>query len=219
MASTGKKDKSRDAERSREAILRVAEELFTERGFEGVGLGEIAAAAGLSRGAPNYFFGSKERLYEEVLERVFADRDVATRRACAPLLRWAESGSREHIRRPLTQAVEGYLEFLLGRPAFLRLLQREELAGGRRLRAVPREAVAIEEAFKAIRSVGPQRGLRAFDVRDAVFLFVAMTFFPLAHRETFMPALGRDVANRAVRRRQIRLAVDQLLHLLGAGPA
>ncbi|MDP9362946.1 MAG: TetR/AcrR family transcriptional regulator, partial [Chloroflexota bacterium] len=64
--------RTRDADRSREAILDAAEALFAERGYEGASLQEIGRAAGVSRGTPGYFFGSKERLYQAVLERAFA---------------------------------------------------------------------------------------------------------------------------------------------------
>lgn len=218
IKTTGRQaERVRDAERSREAILNAAEELFTEHGFGGVSLGEIAMAAGLSRGTPSYFFGSKAQLYEAVLERVFRDREEATRLACRPLVAWAQPGRAAPIRRPLGEAVKGYLEFLLQRPSFLRLVQREELAGAGRLQRVPRGAAAIQEAFAAIRAVAAERGLKAFDVDDAVFLFVSLTFFPLAHRMTFMAALGRDPEDRAVLKRQISLAVDQLFCFLDPG--
>ena len=71
----------RDATRSRRAILEAAERLFADRGFEGTSLGAIAAAAGLSRGTPSYFFGNKEELYRAVLEQLFAEREVAVRAA------------------------------------------------------------------------------------------------------------------------------------------
>lgn len=212
------KEKIRDADRSRETLLRVAEELFAKRGFDGVSLGEIAAAAGLSRGAPNYFFDSKARLYRAVLERVFEDREAATREACEPLVLWASSDGGASIRRPLGQAVDGYLDFLLRRPSFFKLLQREELAGASRLRGAARESRAIEEAFAAVRKVAGKRGLRAFKVDDAVLLFVSLTFFPLAQRATFMASLGRDLSDAKARRQHVRLAVGQLLHLVGPDP-
>ena len=40
---------SRDAERSRQAILAAAESAFAEHGFDGVSLARIAEHAGLSR--------------------------------------------------------------------------------------------------------------------------------------------------------------------------
>ena len=216
-ATSGQKDKLRDADRSREAILRAAEELFAERGFDSVSLGEIAAVADLSRGTPSYFFGSKEQLHRAVLEQVFRDREEATRRACLPLVTWADSDGGSPIRRPLTEAVDGYLEFLLRRPSFLKLIQREELAGSSRLQGVPRESKAIEDAFAAVRAVAGKRGLKTFKVDDAVLVFVSLTFFPLAQHSTFMASLDRDLSEANTRRRHVRLAVDQLLCLIGSG--
>ncbi|HEY5053689.1 MAG TPA: TetR family transcriptional regulator [Solirubrobacterales bacterium] len=209
-------EKTRDATRSREAILAAAERLFSERGFDAASLADVALAAGLSRGAPNYFFGSKEQLYIAVLERVFHEREQATREAFRPLVAWTEDGAGS-LEKALGQAAGAYMEFLLRRPSFLRLIQREELAGARRLREAPRDSRAIEDAFRALRKVAPERGLRAFDVADAVLLFVSLTFSPLAQRSTFMASLGRDFEDAKVRHRHVRLVTGQLLHLVVVG--
>ncbi len=214
-ADVESQEKRRDAERSREAILAAAEEQFAERGFDSVSLGQVAAAVGLSRGTPSYFFGSKERLYQAVLEQAFGDREEATREACRPLVTWASDGGETSLREPMTKAVEGYIEFLLRHPSFLKLIQREELAGGSRLRSVPRESKAIEQAFEAVRLVAAARQLKPFSVADAVLVFVSLTFSPLTQRSTFMASLERDLSEPKTRRAHVRLTVDQLLHLTG----
>jgi TetR/AcrR family transcriptional regulator len=206
--------KLRDAERSRAAILAAAEQLFARQGFQGTSLGDIAAAAGLSRGTPSYFFASKERLYQAVLERVFADRQAATRAAFAAVTAWAAEG-RGSLRAALKKSVEGYLAFLLERPEFVRLLQREDLSGGHHLSGATRESQAMTDAFEALRRAAPARGLRPFDVEDAVMLFVSLTFSPLTQRATFLAALERDLENPITRRRHVAFVVDQLLHLVG----
>jgi AcrR family transcriptional regulator len=208
-------DKIRDAERSRAAILDAAEAAFAGRGFDGTSLNEVALAAGLSRGTPSYFFGSKERLYGAVLERVFRDREEATREAFEPLHAWVSAERAGSLDAAIAQAVGGYMDFLSRRPSFLKLVQREELAGAARLREAPRDSRAIEDAFRALHGVADERALRAFAIEDAVLLFVSLTFSPLTQRATFMAALGRDLDDPRTRRRHIRLAVDQLLHLVG----
>ena len=205
----------RDADRSRKAILDAAETLFAERGFEAVSLQEIGDAAGLSRGTPNYFFGSKQDLYVAVLERVFADREEATRRAFEPVRAWCVSARAGSLRRPFTRAIESYMSFLLERPAFVRLVVREELRGGEGLRRAGRESSAMRDALAAVRAVAGERSLRSFDVDDAVLVLVSLTFSPLSQQSTFMAALGRDLSVAAVRRRHIRLVVGQMLQLLG----
>jgi TetR/AcrR family transcriptional regulator len=207
-------DKARDAERSREAILGAAGDLFAEQGFDGVSLGQIATSAGLSRGTPSYFFGSKEALYLAVLEQAFAERERATRRACEPLLSWAGAASEEPIRDALSAAVGGYLDFLLRHPVFIKLILREELAGAARLRGVPRASKPMEEAFEAVRAVAGDRGLRPFEVEEAVLVFVSLTFFPLAQRSTFMASLGRDLGDPKARKRHLELVVGQLLAVI-----
>lgn len=149
---------------------------------------------------------------------MFADREAAARDACAPLRGWAEEGSSgtQPLAPALREAVEGYLDFLLARPAFVALLLREELDGGSRLRAVQRDSLAIEEAFAAVRSVASERGLETFDPRQAVLVFVSLTFSPVAQRATFMAALEVDLGDPAARRRHVKLVVDQLLRLTGA---
>jgi TetR/AcrR family transcriptional regulator len=209
----------RDAQRSREAILAAAESLFAERGFETVSLQEIGDAAGLSRGTPNYFFGSKQDLYVAVLERVFADREEATRSAFEPVRAWCESARPGSLRQPLTRAIESYMSFLLARPAFVTLVVREELGGGQGLRRARRKGSAIHEALSAVRAVAVGRSLRNFDVDDAVLVLVSLTFSPLSQQSTFMAALGRDLRDASVRRRHITLVARQMLHLIGAPPA
>jgi AcrR family transcriptional regulator len=216
MAVLADRPRSRDADRSRKAILDAAETLFAERGFEAVSLQEIGDAAGLSRGTPNYFFGSKQELYVAVLERVFADREEATTRAFAPVRAWCESQRAGSLRRPLTRAIQSYMLFLLARPAFVRLIVREELRGGEGLRRAQRDSTAMREAMLAVRAIAGKRSLRSFDVDDAVLVLVSLTFSPLSQQSTFMAALGRDLTDAAVRRHHITLVVGQMLQLLGA---
>ena len=82
----------------------------------------------VSRATPSYFFGSKEDLYVAVLEQVFQDRQSAAVVAFEPLHAWARGeGDRGALRHAFEHAANGYLSFLLARPAFVRLLQHAAL--------------------------------------------------------------------------------------------
>src|ERR687894_1257586 len=50
-------------------ILRLAEDLFTERGFAGASMDELAARAGVSKPVIYDIVGSKKALYERCFER------------------------------------------------------------------------------------------------------------------------------------------------------
>jgi len=60
---------------SREKILDVAEALYARRGFAGVGMREVAEAAGLGKSSLFHHFRSKVQLYLAVLERVLGRLD------------------------------------------------------------------------------------------------------------------------------------------------
>jgi AcrR family transcriptional regulator len=218
MTAERARRKTRDAERSQSVILTAAARLFAQHGFEETSLGDVGDAAGVSRGTPSYFFGSKEGLYSAVLQCVFAERQSATAEAFEPLAAWSTQGSGS-LQAAIRHAIEGYLGFLLARPEFVLLIQREDLSGGERLRVAARGSQAMTEAFSALRDVAPSRGVRRFKVDDAVMLFVSLTFSPLTQRATFLAALERDLENRAVRRRHIAFVVDQLMHLVADQPA
>jgi AcrR family transcriptional regulator len=200
--------RTRDADRSREAILGAAERLFADHGFDRTSMADIGAAAGLSRQAPAYFFGSKERLHVAVLERVFAARQEATAAAFTPVHAWCERGG--DLRAALTIATHGYLAFLLNRPAFTKLLLREDLDRTGRLQAARRESTAMQDAFAAIKAATNAE----FDVDDAVLLYVGLTYSPVAHAPTFLASLGRDLTDRATRDAHVAFVVDQLSRLL-----
>jgi len=59
----------RDAAATREKILDAAEELFAERGYHGVSIREIVALAGVDLALVHYYFGPKDALFREVIER------------------------------------------------------------------------------------------------------------------------------------------------------
>ncbi|HEY1688718.1 MAG TPA: TetR family transcriptional regulator [Solirubrobacteraceae bacterium] len=205
----------RDADRSREAILDAAEGLFASRGYDGVALAEVAAAAGLSRGTPSYFFGAKAGLYAAMLERAFGRREQAVRQACAPVVEWAQrDGDRAALRRALTRMTSDYLGFLIAHPAFVSLVMREGLDGGQRLRETPHESQAMGAMFAAVDRSARRRRLGSFRVGDAVLLLLGLTFAAVANRDTYMARLDLDLGQAVDMRRHVALVVDQLMALI-----
>ena len=69
MASQDSKNNTGSVKRVKDRLLDAAEGLFCERGFKGTSIRDIAASAGCNIASVNYYFGSKEKLYEEVWRR------------------------------------------------------------------------------------------------------------------------------------------------------
>src|SRR5271157_5671153 len=61
----------RDAAATRSAILEAATRRFACQGYQCAGVREIAADAGVNAAMVNRYFGSKEGLFAEVVERAF----------------------------------------------------------------------------------------------------------------------------------------------------
>jgi AcrR family transcriptional regulator len=61
----------RDSVATRATILRAAREAFTERGYDGAGLREIAHAADVDTRLISRYFGSKEGLFAEVVDLAY----------------------------------------------------------------------------------------------------------------------------------------------------
>lgn len=70
----------------RQEILNLAAELFAQRGYEAVGVRQIADAAGILAGSLYHHFPSKRDLYIEVHKAALADAAAAIEREIAPLV-------------------------------------------------------------------------------------------------------------------------------------
>jgi TetR/AcrR family transcriptional regulator len=169
----------RDADRTRETILDAAEGVFAEYGFDASTMRAIGDAAGLSRGAAAYFFGSKSELYDAVLARVIE------RAREAMLGAYARTAPAAGPDEAVAIYVGSLLAFLAGDYAFLRLIQREALADASRVADLfgkPVDDALAAFAVPAERAgVSPERLL--LDV-------IALCWYPFAHEHTLLPALG-----------------------------
>ncbi len=176
----------RDAERSRQAILDAAERLFAERGFESTSLQDIGAAAGVSRGTPGYFFGAKEALHQAVL-----DRAIAARRDLVAEI--AQRAVRED--QPPTETIADfvatYLDFLAVGPNFLALIDRENLAGGRRLYAAEAQLRSLRESVDLLAGQLRRGGFHHQDPSQLFVTCLALCEWPFAHRP-LLAGLGLD---------------------------
>jgi TetR/AcrR family transcriptional regulator len=196
--------RTRDADRSREAILAAAEAVFAERGYDGAGLADIAAKAGVARATPTYFFGSKRSLYAAVLERATTAREASLRDAFAPVRSWAAGDApATALRDALRAAIGGYLAFLDRHPSFARLIAWEAQSGAQALVHGGAHASAVAQALSAVHSVRRERGLADFDPALVSVALVSMCFLPVAHRATFR-AGRRRLPGRLCRRRSRR---------------
>jgi AcrR family transcriptional regulator len=71
--------RKRDASATRSAILASARQVFAASGYDGAGVREIAAKAGVTAMLVNRYFGSKEELFREAITAANSSPTIATR--------------------------------------------------------------------------------------------------------------------------------------------
>lgn len=100
----------------REHILDIAENLIAEFGYEGTSTRMLAKEAGVNVAMISYYFGSKEKLFEALIER----RTSATREKLTSLVKeetdpWLK----------LSKVIDLYVDRILSNPKFHRIMCRE----------------------------------------------------------------------------------------------
>lgn len=162
-------------EANKKTILDAAEELFAEKGFEATSIQEISTRAGVSRGTPGYFFGSKEKLYQAVLERALQiPADLVTR----VRKQSAQPGAR--ARDILSEAIGGFIDYLASHPHIVRIIGWEELSGGRYLGELPTFLTLLEDTLTSLSTELGWQG----DARQFVLDLLALCYFPMAYTQT-----------------------------------
>ena len=150
------KVRPRNAAATREAILGSALRAFAEKGYDGVGLREIAEGIGVTAMLVHHYFGSKQQLFSEVVARTVATPSIFTQENIA------SANPSEVLATTLLKATDPEQEPLDGFLIFL------HSASTRRAAKITREQIE-QHQHKALAAV--VRGDHA-DARAALVLAV-----------------------------------------------
>ncbi len=153
-------------------LLQAARALFAAKGYEAVGIREIAAEAGCNLSLIQYYYGGKQGLYLAIFE----DK-IRTVRAALPQaydldpepLGLDRDGFRAVFQALLTVNVQAYVDD----PDFFRLAQRELVAGAPQGKSIL-EGMLTEMMTGLIRLVeyGKRQGFVRADLDPLVFLLL-----------------------------------------------
>ena len=200
----------RNPARTRSRLLAAGVKLFAARGYHGVAVDEIVAAAKCNKRMLYHYFGDKEVLYVEVLRTVYARMEAAEMAPLPP-----DATTEQAIRAVIAR----HFEFLAGNPVFVKLLLWENLNEGRLLAKHPGllSKAPIIERLREILERGRERGEIAGDgdVRHLLVLMMGMCFIYFSNRHTLRQAVGLDTDRPQVQIRGLRLAQDAFLAAVG----
>jgi AcrR family transcriptional regulator len=207
--------RERDAVQTRREILAVATREFADRGYDGARVDQIAASTRTTKRMIYYYFGSKERLYIEVLEQAYtAIRDAE------------QSIDVEHLDpvAAIRRLAELTFDHHEAHPDFIRLVSIENIHCADHLRRSERLTSLNAPAIDLIATI-LQRGRAAavftsdVDPVDLHMMISAFCVFRIANRHTFGFLFKRDLTSPELRDHHRRMLGDMVVAYLTSGQA
>jgi TetR/AcrR family transcriptional regulator len=202
----------RDPHRTRETILRSAQDEFAARGLSGARVDRIARRSGANKRMIYHYFGSKDGVYLAVLERVYEGL-----RGTERTLDLAGLEPEAAIRR----LVEFNFDYSLAHPELISLINNENLHRARHLRK-SRKIRELHSPLVALIGDILRRGVatgvfrRGLDPVDLYVTMAAVSFFYLSNSWTLSAIFGRDLRSRAACQRRRQHNVEMILHAIRA---
>jgi AcrR family transcriptional regulator len=203
---------------SRDKILEVAEALYARRGFAGVGMREVADAAGLGKSSLFHHFRSKVQLYLAVLERVLARLDD---RLFAVLS--SSAAPAEKLDRWVDAAIDAFAEQPSSPRILLRALFEEdefETEDWPEGQAVDRRLASILEGISGLLNEGMRAGaFRQASTPHVVQTLIGAALYHFASGELGESLLGAPLLSaESIRARKAEIKAF-LHHGLAPRPA
>jgi TetR/AcrR family transcriptional regulator len=182
----------RNPEASRAKILDAARIEFVSYGLSGGRVDRIAAQSGVNKNLIYHYFGSKDALYLEVLERIYADLRARQQdqdlRGLPPV---------EGMKR----LVSSTFDHFVATPDLIRLMSIENIHYGEHLKRSKSTRPLYSGLLDTIRILlkrGQQQGVFRANV-DPVNLYLSISglaYFFLSNQHTLSWLLDRDLAAR-----------------------
>lgn len=181
----------------RETLISVAIEKFGQKGFDGVGTREIAAAAGTNMSSIQYHFGGKEGLFEAAAAHIFSrvNEMIGQEAGALPLA----DASREEQLEAVVSFLVNAARMMLGQESasfgpFISRVQMQPTEHG--MMVMRRSMQSFMEGYLAqIRLLKPE--LEEQEVRATAFLLFGLTTSLTHSRAALRILLERDELGEA----------------------
>lgn len=204
----------RRPDRSRNRILEAAILEFSEKGFAGGRVDEIAERAEIGKRMLYHYFGNKEKLFLAVIEKVYLDL-------------WAAEAALELDRLPPREALAELVTFVwnyyLDHPEFITLLNEENLLKAQNFRhsRILREgAEHSQDLVEEVLARGVAEGVFRSGI-DPVQLSLTITsvcYYYLTNHATSSIVYGRRLMTRKAQAERLAFNVESILTIVQAAP-
>ena len=175
-------------------ILEAAADVFSEAGFSGARMDEIADRAGVNKAMIYYHIGDKEKLYAEVINNVIGNT--------------AETIAREikDVQNPeekLRIYIRTFARNIDNNPQVAPVMMREVASGGKHLpEVVARDIFRIVNTLRGILNEGVEKGLFIETIPFLIHIMVVGAFItyktsaPIRTRYEWLPENIRNLGNK-----------------------
>ncbi len=199
-----------DPDRTKEDILEIARQEFSENGLSGARIDLIAERTRTSKRMIYYYFGSKEGLYSAVLEMAYSG--IREREAELNLEGLKPQDALRHLVEATFEYDEAHADFV-NLVSIENLHQAQYMEKSESIRAIN---ASIIKRLDGILGRGVREGVFRSDL-DAIDVHMAISslcFFRVANRHTFKALYKRDLLSPRVRARHKAMICDAILRML-----
>jgi AcrR family transcriptional regulator len=199
----------RAPERRRQSLLDSAILEFSTYGIGGARVDRIAQRANTNKAMVYHYFGSKEDLYIAAMQHLYAG------------IRSAEDGLELDLNDPVG-AISGLIDFTfryyIENPAFIRMINTENLHGAVHLRAAADIAglnrPVLTKVAKIIESGVANGVFRSVDPLDLYISISALGFTYVSNRHTLEVLFGRNLLAEDAIEARLNTMTDMILRFL-----
>lgn len=205
----GRRKKSGTSQ-TQEAMLKAALHEFSDKGFDGARVDEIALRSGVQKYLIYYYYDSKDGLFLAVLERMYE-----TLRTKQNDLLIRDMSPVEGMKKLVMSTARVWLQH----PEFLNLLSSENQLRGRHVRgsaSIPGLYNPLLETIKVLLDRGVKEGVFRPNI-DVVDLYVSITGLPgyyFDRQHTLAAIFGDKLMSPARIKQRLEHSVDMILRYL-----
>ncbi|AYC32470.1 TetR/AcrR family transcriptional regulator [Pseudomonas cavernae] len=205
-----RKSRKNNPEKTREDILQAAVAEFVQQGLSGARVDAIAERTHTSKRMIYYYFGSKEQLYVEVLEKLYGDI-----RRTESQLHLAELAPQEAIRR----LVEFTFDHHDRNVDFVRIVSIENIHHGeyvKQSKAIRSLSNTMLHSLDDILRRGEAEGLfrSGLDPLDVHLLISSFCLYRVSNRHTFGEIFQVDLSGEQVKQRHKQMICESVLRYI-----
>lgn len=185
--------KERNSEKSRKDILLAAENQFSEKGFYGARVDEIAELAKINKRMIYEYYENKETLYKSVLYEVYQR---------------IENSEKEILKKDLEgkalieEIIITYFDFLQNNPTFVNILSWENLNKAKYMEELPIEQVRRQtlNVFCQKITEGKQKGVfsKEIDEWQVMMSLIMICYSNFSNRYTLSRLFSKNLMDKDI---------------------